>query len=294
MNVHPDASVQSPLRAPSGGGDAYLDLMKRCLTRTLFADEAYREVIPLRGTLKHALWAPVRRTLAGRGYLLAQRVEFDYERAAEGGEWPAHADTMVGLERLNNIQECVTYAVQHDVPGDLVEAGVWRGGSAIFMRAVLQALEDPDRCVWAADSFRGLPKPRPEHARDAGDSHWTFGQLAIPLDVVKANFARYGLLDDRVRFLPGWFSDSLAQAPIKQIAVLRIDADMYGSTMDVLAALYPRVSAHGYVIIDDYGSHPPCAAAVDDFRVTHGVADPLIEIDSAAIYWQRGGLLGAS
>jgi O-methyltransferase len=281
-------SVESP-QSLSGGAAAYLELMKRCLTRTLFTDEAYREVRPLRGTLKHTLWTPVRRALAARGYLLAQRVEFDYERAVEGGEWPAHADTMVGFKRLDNIQKCVTSVVRHNVPGDLVEAGVWRGGSAIFMRAVLEALGDSDRRVWAADSFEGLPKPRPEQSQDAGDLHWTFDQLAIPLEDVKANFRRYGLLDDRVRFLPGWFSETLASAPITEISVLRLDGDMYGSTMDVLTALYSRVSAYGYVIIDDYKSHPPCAAAVDEFRTTNRIEHPLIEVDSAAVYWQCGG-----
>jgi O-methyltransferase len=157
------------------------------------------------------------------------------------------------------------------------------------MRAVLHALGDPDRCVWAADSFEGLPKPRPEHPQDEGDEHWTFGQLAIPLETVQANFARYGLLDERVRFLPGWFSESLPDAPVERIAVLRIDADMYGSTMDVLTALHARVSPHGFVIVDDYGSHAPCAAAVRDFRAAHGVDDALVGVDAAAVCWQRGG-----
>lgn len=280
--------MDSKLGAPSAAAEAYLDLLKRCLTRTLFAADAYREVMPERGTLKYALWAPVRRKLARRGYVLAQLAQFDFERAIAGTEWPAYAETMVGLKRLDNIQERVADVLQHDVPGDLVETGVWRGGTAIFMRAVLKSLGDPDRCVWVADSFQGLPKPRPQDAQDAGDVHWRFGQLAIPLDEVKANFTRYELLDDRVRFLPGWFSETLPGAPIDQIAVLRVDADMHGSTMDVLSALYSRVSVGGYVIIDDYLALAQCASAVDEFRAANGIEDPLVEIDWSAVYWQRG------
>src|SRR4029453_6221453 len=101
------------------------------------------------------------------------------------------------------------------------ETGVWRGGAAIFMRGVLKALEDGERRVWACDSFAGLPRSDPEkYQADAGDPHWTFAELAVPLEEVKANFARYGLLDEQVRFLPGWFRDTLPTAPIEHIGLL--------------------------------------------------------------------------
>jgi O-methyltransferase len=99
---------------------------------------------------------------------------------------------------------------------------------AIFMRAVLKAYGDTHRLVWVADSFQGLPKPDPtRYPADAGDTSWQSSYFRVSLDQVKANFARYGLLDNQVRFLVGWFRDTMPTAPIEQLAVLRIDADLY-------------------------------------------------------------------
>ena len=104
---------------------------------------------------------------------------------------------------------------------------------------------------------------------------------------MKANFAKYGLLDDRVRFLPGWFSDTLPGAPFERIAVLRLDGDMYSSTIQALDALYPKVSPGGFVIIDDYGALEPCSRAVEDYREAHGISEPITDIDGTGVFWQR-------
>ena len=174
------------------------------------------------------------------------------------------------------------------MPGDLLVAGTWRGGEAIFMRAVLEVLGDPVRAVWVADSFKGLPPPDPDnYPADAGDTHHTFPELAVSLAEVKANFARYGMLDDRVRFLEGWFKDTLADAPIGRLAVLRCDGDMYESTMDTLRPLYPKVSPGGFVIVDDYGCVPACKQAVDDYRREHDITDPIETIDWTGVYWRK-------
>ena len=196
---------------------------------------------------------------------------------------------MIGLKRLDNIEQCVKEVLKRRVPGDLVEAGVWRGGAAIFMRAILAAFREAGRSVWLADSFQGLPQPDlANFPMDAGDRHWELTPyLGIPLDVVRANFERYGLLDEQVEFLPGWFKDTLPNAPIEKIAVLRIDGDMYESTFEVLTSLYPKVSAGGYVIIDDYGVLPNCKAAVDDYRLAHGIDAPIQWVDWTGVYWQK-------
>ena len=94
--------------------------------------------------------------------------------------------------------------------------------------------------------------------------------LMVGADQVRANFDRYGLLDDQVRFLEGWFADTLPMAPIEQLAILRLDGDLYESTMDALVPLYEKVSPGGFVIVDDYGAWEPCRKAVDDFRAQHG------------------------
>lgn len=130
---------------------------------------------------------------------------------------------MIGLRRLDNLQACVVDVIQNNVAGDVVETGAWRGGASILMRAVLKAHADRQRRVWVADSFKGLPDPDPERCPlDAGDGHHQLARyLGVPLEEDKANFRRYGLLDEQVCFLAGWFKDTLPTAPIDRIAVLR-------------------------------------------------------------------------
>jgi hypothetical protein len=156
------------------------------------------------------------------------------------------------------------------------------------MRAVLAAHGDTTRTVWVADSFEGLPTVDvTRHERDAGDDFWAEqGWLAVSQADVERTFERYGLLDEQVRFLPGWFHETLPDAPIERLSVLRLDGDMYGSTMDALRALYPRVSVGGFVIVDDYWL-PQCRAAVDEYRAEHGITDPLVPVDRAIAYWRR-------
>ncbi len=196
---------------------------------------------------------------------------------------------MIGSTRLDNIEHCAVFAIENDIPGDFVEAGVWRGGASILMRGILKVYGDHKRCVWLADSFQGLPQPDPiNYPTDAGDVHATFNSyLAVDLETVSNNFRRYSLLDSQVRFVPGWFKDTLPTAPIEQIALLRLDGDMYESTMETLMALYDRVSPGGFVIVDDYGCVPRCRAAVDDFRCRRGLTESMRIIDWTGVYWQK-------
>ncbi len=265
--------------------DLYLDLLAKCLTRYLFPDEGTPFVPGTPG--KRRVWSRAERLLERRGLRVLRRAPLRPELREDGRDWPLTAETMVGLARLENSRACIETALRDGVPGDVAEAGVWRGGSAIFMRAVLAAHGDGSRTVWVADSFEGLPPPDPAHAADAGDLHHTEPFLAVSQQEVMDNFARYGLLDERVRFLPGWFADTLPTAPIDTLAVLRVDGDMYGSTMDVLDALHPRVAPGGFVIVDDYGAITACRTAVDEYRQRHGIADPLQRIDWTGVYWRR-------
>jgi hypothetical protein len=252
------------VRADPSAAELYLDLLKKTLTRTLFGDGSLHPFDPHES--RHA-YDPVLRS--------------------EGRDWPAEGETMIGLHRLDNLQACIVDVLERGVPGDLMETGVWRGGAAIFMRAVLKAYGDPERVVWAADSFAGLPRPDPERfPADAGDELWTQKPLAVPVDEVRANFERYGLLDDRVRFLEGWFRDTLPGAPVEQLALLRLDGDLYESTMVALEALYDRVSPGGYVLVDDYAL-PTCRAAVEDFRRDRAVAAPLEHVDWTGAFWRK-------
>ncbi len=195
--------------------------------------------------------------------------------------------TMVGRKRLENVQHCVETVLADEIAGDFIETGIWRGGTCIFMEGLLVAYGATDRTVWAADSFEGVPPPTwPQDAGfDLGPN--VFPVLAVSVDEVRELFMRYGLLNDNVKFLKGWFKDTLAVAPMELLAILRLDGDLYESTMDALVPLYDKVSSGGFVIIDDYGSCPPCKRAVDDFRALRGIGDAMQEIDIQSVYWRK-------
>lgn len=237
----------------------YLDLLEGSLTGTLRSD------------VSQAPWA---------------KNVFDPARRAVGRDWPSQAETMIGTARMKNLRALTLRALEDKVPGDLIETGVWRGGACIYMRGILAVAGDTSRRVFVADSFRGLPAPdAAAYPADADDRHHTFDQLAVSRAEVEANFRRYALLDEQVVFLEGWFKDTLPAAPIEKLAVLRLDGDMYESTMDALNALYAKVSPGGFVIVDDY-ILKACAKAVDDFRARYGIVAPMHEVDGAAIWWQ--------
>jgi Macrocin-O-methyltransferase (TylF) len=210
------------------------------------------------------------------------------ERARRGGaDWPSHAHTMIGFPRLRNLRRLMTHILREDIPGDFIETGVWRGGACIYMRAVLAVYGVTDRRVWVADSFDGLPPPNPDQfPADTGSGLHNIRLLAVSLDEVKSNFAKYGMLDDQVLFLKGWFKDTLPTAPIERLALLRLDGDMYESTIQALDALYRKVSRGGFVIVDDY-TLPGCRAAIEDFRARHGIADAIEGIDELSVFWQK-------
>ncbi len=263
----------------------YVDLLKKSLTRQLSAT-TYSILLPRRRTIAGIAYQVLNALVRAHGYEVVRRGSALDRR--EGRDWPLDAETMVGGLRLDNLEECVGRAVRDDVPGDLIECGVWRGGSAILMRALLEVYGDKERRVWVADSFRGLPKPDPaRYPVDAGDLLHQRDQLAVSLEEVKDNFARYGYLDERVRFLEGWFEDVLPAAPIEKLSVLRVDGDMYKSTMEALESLYPKLSRGGFAIIDDYGAMPSCKLAVDDFRLRQGVSEPIEPIDWTGVFWRR-------
>jgi hypothetical protein len=246
--------------------DLYLDLLKRSLTNTIFGGEPDPADDP--------------------GRYVVAAVEH-YQQSA--------AVSMLPVARLDNLQKCIVDVIVNRVPGDLVETGVWRGGATIFMRAVLKVYGQADRIVWAADSFEGLPEPDPEKypleskafKSDAMTKY--YNHFAVGLDEVKRNFEAYGMLDAQVRFLKGWFKDTLPSVPIDKIAVLRLDGDYYESTRDALRSLYDKVSPGGYIIIDDFGEDhwTYCRRAVDEFRAERGITEPLDYVDERCRFWQK-------
>jgi O-methyltransferase len=189
--------------------------------------------------------------------------------------FPVLAHTMVSNARLSNIQAACETVDREGVAGDAVETGVWRGGASIFMRACL----DRKRKVFVCDSFEGLPfdPSEPEYVK--------MDFLKVGLAEVKRNFEQFGQ-SENVEFVKGWFQDTLHLLPAKQFSIIRLDGDMYSSTMTALEALYSKLSIGGFCIIDDY-CLPICARAVTEFRKKHHIEDAIVKIDEAAVYWRK-------
>lgn len=238
----------------------YIGLMKKCLLNTIYQDPSFH------------------------------LNQYKDEWRQQGKDMPTVAHTMIGMDGLDNIQACLEDAIRNNIPGDCIETGVWRGGSVILMRAILKAHNISDRVVWVADSFEGLPVPNTQ--KYPQDNHnmdvKTVNQiLSISLDTVKNNFAKYDLLDNQVKFLKGWFKDTLPNAPIEKLAILRLDGDFYESTMDALINLYPKLSIGGYIIIDDYVAMEACARAIDDYRRTNDITDKMETAGWSIRYWKK-------
>jgi O-methyltransferase len=275
----------------------YLDLLKKSLSDIL--NEGGIQVTPLapgQGAFyKRWIFNSMVNRLATRKMRIISDKNVKTSDREEGKGWPVNGQTMIGLHRLENIHQCLADAIKNNVPGDFIETGVWRGGACIFARAIMKAYDAEDRTVWVADSFAGLPKPNvEEYPEDAGDDLWSIEQLRVSQDDVKANFEKYDMFDENhVKFLKGWFKDTLPTAPIDKLAVMRLDGDMYESTMDGLVSLYPKLSVGGYCIIDDFGAIEACAKAVHDYREKHGIDDEIIEIDWSGRYWKKTKALPA-
>lgn len=254
----------------------------------------------LAGALTHTIYEPMDTRELPDYVRKAYRAAFDAEgtrfapptpqqERMEGRDRPVFAQTMIGMQRIRNVRSCVEGVLADGVRGDLIEAGTWRGGAGIMMRGVLAAHGADERTVYVADSFQGLPEPNAElYPADAPDLNYTAEELAVPLEEVRANFARYDLLDDRVRFVKGWFRDTLPTLNDRTWAVVRLDGDLYESTMDGLVNLYPQLAPGGYMIIDDYG-FDNCRLAVDDYRRELGITEEIVEVDWTGAYWRKSG-----
>jgi hypothetical protein len=227
----------------------YFDLLKRCLMGWPYANFGYK-------TTK--------------------------QERTEGRYWPDIAHTLLSLSRLNNIEECCIEVIADQIPGDFMECGVWRGGACILMKAIIDAKFEGSRKVIVADSFEGVPPPTLDI--DMRETFHNYGYLSVSLEQVKDNFSRYGLLDDRVQFMKGWFKDITLDSPL---AVLRLDGDLYSSTMECLERLYKNVSVGGFVIVDDYVCMAHVRAAVDDFRRDNRITEGVVGVDWSAVYWRK-------
>jgi len=153
---------------------------------------------------------------------------------------------------------------------------------------LLELFGDQEKTVWLADSFEGLPPPDSKNfPADEGDEHHTFKDLVVSIEEVKNNFTKYELLDNRVKFLKGWFKDTLPAAPIQKLSLIRLDGDMYESTIDALFYLYPKLTVGGFCIIDDWGAIPACKKAVEDYRSVFNISERIQIIDWTGVFWEK-------
>jgi O-methyltransferase len=257
-------AAAGPARSAGALRVAYLDLLKLCLTDL-------------------AGWATTSVGALPDSRVMARELHGDGRRLRSAGmDWPLHGLTMVGLGRLDDLQACLETAVAEGVEGDVIEAGAWRGGASIFMRATLDTLGD-DRTVYVADSFEGFASEESD-ADAAALSAFDF--LAAPLDEVRESFRRFGC-ERGVEFVPGYFEQTLPPLSGHRWAIVRLDGDTYEATRDALACLYPGLAIGGYLIIDDYGSFEGCRRAVDEFRATHGISEPIERVDFTCSRWRR-------
>jgi O-methyltransferase len=279
----PGARATRELRAPAPRPQAealrrsYLELLKLCL-----CDLATRGTALVEGLAD--------------GHVVSRELTAEQLPArAEGRDWPLRGLTMTGLRRLDDLQSCVEANVGESIPGDLIEAGTWRGGASILMRATLDSLGAEDRTVFVADSFQGFPRADPEPARDDSAPGYAtslepylavFDFLAVPLEEVRENFARFGC-ERGTEFVPGFVQDTLPELPERDWSLIRLDTDAYDSTLLALRHLYPRLAVGGFLIVDDYGALEECRAAVTDFRAEHGIEEPLEVVDWACVRWRR-------
>jgi len=264
----------------------YLELMQRCLTRSI-DDKLYStHEMFFKGWLGNILNPLIVRYLRKRNLEVVSSSTW-YDRR-DGTDWPVNAETMVGLKRLRNVKESLETCIFENIPGDFVECGVWRGGASIMASATLIAYgEDDKRDIWACDSFEGLPKP--VCSLDKGDFHWSVETLKVSqIDVMK-NFEKYMVNNANVNFIKGWFGQTLPLLPVEKIAVLRLDGDMYQSTWEILTSLYEKVVPRGFVIIDDYYSCEQCRIAFDDFSNNNSVIiEDGVVVDNACFCFRKG------
>ncbi len=264
-------------RAP----ELYLDLLCRSLVREVFTTEPLRpfnrHTPALRRSLRWRAISPALDRLESRGLVLA-RVPAAW--TASGPAAPATAETTVGLARLRRIVTCIHTILDDGIPGDLVEAGVWRTGTAVLMRGALEALDVGDRRVWL------VPAPNAGTGGEASDLA-TFQALAGDAEDLRKVFSRYGLLDERVRFADARLDPSVDTGGLEQACLVRLDADHREATRRALDRVYPLLAPGGFLVIDDHGHVPGAREAVRAFREAQGITAPVEAIDGSGIYWRK-------
>jgi hypothetical protein len=233
--------------------DRYLDLLKRSLTNYLYREQA---------TLREQEW-DVNQGSSG---------VFDFDIPAQG-------HTVMRVASLSHLQLLAGDLLARGIPGDVLEAGCFRGGGGVLLRAAFDA--DVSRVIWMADTFEGIPLPHSKVGREIDETiEWT-SRYEASKEQVQDTFRRYGYgqPDGRVRYIVGGFNETLKSAPFEQLALVHVDADSHDSVLDALTLSYKSIVPGGYIVIDDYHLHG-VRTAVATFRSTVGITSPVLPVPS--------------
>jgi O-methyltransferase len=197
--------------------------------------------------------------------------------------------TMTSSERISALCHAVRYVANHKIPGDIVECGVWRGGSMMAAALTLQAEQDFSRTFHLFDTFEGMPAPTEiDRAARSGRTASSLLEEAdessdiwarASIDDVRANLASTNYPANYFRLIRGRVEDTIPREAPPEIAVLRLDTDWYESTLHELIHLYPKLSVGGVLIIDDYGYWEGSRKAVDQYVEDHHIPIFLQRID---------------
>ncbi len=192
--------------------------------------------------------------------------------------------TMLSAARLFNLYDRAVDV--REIPGAVVECGVWRGGGLAMMGAACADVGTP-RDFWAFDSFAGLPPPGDNDTESEHGSYFEGLNLGDPA-MVREIWHRLGLPPERLRIMPGWFEDTVPSAPVGQIALLHADGDWYDSVMVVLDALYDKVAPGGVIVVDDYHYWEGSRRAVNDFLNMRDLPQSCLYHDAPpAVYFHK-------
>jgi O-methyltransferase len=227
------------------------------------------------------LKATVKRLIRRSGFKTKRRLPPDFDQETIDVFDRVRPYTMTSPERAFALIQAVRHVVNANVPGSIVECGVWRGGSMMAVAYTLQALNRCDRDLYLFDTFEGMARPTDADVAYTGAAATAQFELSktgkdtsewcrASMEDVRSNLLSTGYDQNRLKFIKGKVEDTIPDSAPNEISILRLDTDWYESTRHELIHLYPRLAKGGVLIIDDYGYWQGCRKAVDEYFAQHG------------------------
>lgn len=234
----------------------------------------------------------IKKCVRSAGFEIRRYMPADFDTADQEVIRKVQPYTMTSLERIYALCHAVRYVVKNGIPGDMVECGVWRGGSMMAVAYTLMAMGDTTRNLYLFDTYEGMTEPsekdinrngRPARLKwqtrqtQNGINHWCYASL----EDVKQNMSLTGYPAERIHYVKGKVEETLPHPDIETIAVLRLDTDWYESTRAEMVHLFPRLTPGGILLLDDYGNWQGARQAVDEYLEENRVKLYLSRIDSS-------------